>query len=201
MKKLIVISHPEILPNEPELLETALDAGTHYVHLRKPNADAQAIANLLSRLPAQYLPQIVLHDALHLATEYAVGGIHLNSRHPDAPAMWQGRVSRSCHTIEEIAAHKSNCHYQFLSPVYNSISKSGYRSSFTTEQLLDARNKRIIDDSVVALGGITPDNVTSALSLGFGGVALLGCLWCNPNEEHIKQTITEIKTKLLCYNS
>ena len=65
MKKLIVISHPEILPNEPELLVTALDAGTHYVHLRKPNADAQAIDNLLSRLPAQYLPQIVLHDAHH----------------------------------------------------------------------------------------------------------------------------------------
>lgn len=201
MKKLIVISHPDILPHESALLTAALDAGADYLHLRKPHAKAEDIAQLLQELSAAHRAKVVLHDAHHLGQEYGVGGIHLNSRHPQLPQGWQGRASRSCHTLEEIERYKNEYDYLLLSPIYNSISKSGYNSAFTTGQLAEAQSNKIIDDHVIAMGGITPDNVTATLSYGFGGVAVLGCLWRNLTIEHISDTIKNIKEQLLCYNS
>ena len=201
MKKLIVISQPDIIPQEAVLLTAALEAGVDYLHLRKPHAKAEDIAQLLQEIPPEHRDKVVLHDAHHLAQEYGVGGIHLNSRNAQLPQRWQGSASRSCHTLEEIVRHKNEYDYLLLSPIYNSISKSGYNSAFTTEQLAEAQSHKIIDDHVIAMGGITPDNVTATLSYGFGGVAVLGFLWSNLTIEHISDTIKNIKEQLLCYNS
>ena len=37
--------------------------------------------------------------------------------------------------------------------------------------------KRIIDTKVMALGGITPDNILEIKDFGFGGAVVLGDLW------------------------
>lgn len=200
MKKIIVITPPELLPREPQLLVTALDAGADYLHIRKPTATTEQLAALLQALPQQYMSRIVLHDAHVLAKEFAIGGLHLNSRYPEAPHWWQGSVSRSCHTFDEVTFYKQYCKYVLLSPIYNSISKPGYKSAFTPETLTTARDRGAIDNHVIAMGGITPRNITATLSYGFGGVAILGCVWCNPTRKHIITTIKNIKSQLQCYN-
>ena len=200
MKKLIVITHPELLPHEPQLLTTALDAGIDYLHIRKPLATTVQIAELLQALPQQYLSRIVLHDAHVLAQDYAIGGLHLNSRYPEAPHWWRGGVSRSCHSFEEIQQYKEGCNYLLLSPIYDSLSKVGYIANFTHEELIAASHNGIIDDSVIAMGGITKENLLPALAYGFGGVAILGCVWCNLSRKHIITTIKNIKSQLQCYN-
>lgn len=87
-------------------------------------------------------------------------------------------VSRSCHSFEEVeAALDGGCDYVFLSPVFDSISKPGYGSAFTPEQLQWARARGIINRRVVALGGIDAENIPVAALCGFGGVAVLGALW------------------------
>ena len=67
--------------------------------------------------------------------------------------------------------------YVFLSPIFNSISKQGYASAFTPKALFEAKQKGIINEKVVALGGITAANINKIKSYGFGGVALLGDVW------------------------
>ena len=201
MKKLIVISLPDIIPQEAVLLTAALEAGVDYLHLRKPCAKAEDIAQLLQEIPPEHRDKVVLHDAHHLAQEYGVGGIHLNSRNAQLPQRWQGSASRSCHTLEEIVRHKNEYDYLLLSPIYNSISKSGYNTTFTAQQLSQAHKDGIIDNSIIAMGGITPENISSTMKYGFGGVAILGCLWNIPSIEHIRNTIYNIKEQLSCYNS
>lgn len=201
MSKLIVISHPDILPQEPVLLTATLEAGADYLHLRKPCAKAEDIAHLLQEIPRKYHTKIVLHDAHCLAPDYGVGGIHLNGRNAQLLQGWQGRVSRSCHTLAEIEIYKKQYDYLLLSPIYNSISKPGYDTPFSTQQLTEAHNSGIIDSRVVAMGGITPENISSTMRHGFGGVAILGCLWNNLSIEHISDTIYNIKEQLSCYNS
>ena len=52
---------------------------------------------------------------------------------------------RSCHSLEEVAKYKATCDYVFLSPIYDSISKEGYPSAYTTDSLQKARQAGIID--------------------------------------------------------
>lgn len=72
--------------------------------------------------------------------------------------------------------YKDECDYLFLSPIFDSISKAGYRSAFSHEQLQRAADEGVIDRKVIALGGVTPERIPYLHSLGFGGVAMLGAL-------------------------
>ena len=85
-------------------------------------------------------------------------------------------ISRSCHSLEDVQSTQFY-DYVFLSPIFDSISKVGYMQSFTPQQLVDAKEQHIINEKVIALGGITAANITVARRYGFGGVAVLGALW------------------------
>ncbi len=121
---------------------------------------------------------MILHDHFELAMEYGLRGIHLNSRNPYFHKGWKGAVSRSCHSISELAECKKEAYdYMSLSPIFDSISKEGYKSAFTREQLEEARQNGIIDNRVMALGGVTFDKIGLITEMGFGGAMILGDAW------------------------
>lgn len=100
----------------------------------------------------------------------------MNSRNNRVPEGHRGTVSRSCHLLEEVRLAK-DFDYVFLSPIFNSISKQGYGSGFTAEELQQAAAQGIITPRVIALGGMDANTIPQAAKLGFGGVAVLGALW------------------------
>ena len=65
----------------------------------------------------------------------------------------------------------------FLSPIFDSISKQGYAAAFTKEELADASRRGVIDERVIALGGVTPKHLGELARIGFGGGAFLGHVW------------------------
>lgn len=201
MKKLIVVTSPHFLPLEEELIVATLDAGAHYVHIRKPHAATNEVERLLCSIPQEYHSRIALHEAHTLAQRYAIGGIHLNSRNPQVPSWWSGRVSCSCHSIDEVLTYKEHCDYIFLSPIHNSISKVGYNTPFTHSQLIEARDRGVIDHRVIALGGITTDNIAYTMQYGFGGIGVMGHLWNSLTKNNLKDIIKQLKDRLLCCNS
>ena len=67
--------------------------------------------------------------------------------------------------------------YVFMSPIYDSISKVNYYSTYTAEELREAQRAKIIDSKVMALGGINEDNLLEIKDFGFGGAVVLGDLW------------------------
>ena len=147
------------------------------IHLRKPESTSDEMERLICDIPAEYHSRLVLHDHHHLAVKYGLYGIHLNSRNPIPPQGWKGSISRSCHSLEEIKEWKDRCNYLSLSPIYDSISKQGYLSAFSREQIEKSVADGIIDNKVLALGGVTFDKVEEVLSLGFGGAMILGDAW------------------------
>lgn len=175
--KLVIITSPDFLPAEGRIITELFRAGLHLLHLRKPGAGVHEVEALLRDIPPEYRKQIVVHDFFSLKEEYALGGIHLNSRHPEAPEGYEGLLSRACHSLEEVAATASWFDYVLMSPVYDSISKQGYRSGYSQEALRQARDKGIINEKVVALGGVSAENLQAIKALGFGGAALLGDIW------------------------
>ena len=140
---------------------------------------------LLNQLPTACLGRIVLHDCFELNSRYPLRGIHLSSRHSEPPTGFCGGLSCSCHTLQEISERKQHFHYLFLSPIFDSISKKGYSSAFPTNVLEEAHRRHIIDQRVVALGGITLDKIATVRKLGFGGVALLGDIWQQAPEQFL----------------
>jgi thiamine-phosphate pyrophosphorylase len=117
-----------------------------------------------------------VHDYYALYEEYALRGVHLNHNITSYPPHYRGTRTRSCHSFDEVVKYKEECDYLFLSPIFDSISKRGYLSKFSHNELLNASISGIIDDKVIALGGVTPDKISYLKSLHFGGAAMLGAL-------------------------
>lgn len=175
--ELIVLTAPEWLPDEAAAVTALFAQGLRRLHLRKSAASREELDAFIVALPAAVRGRIVLHDHFDLQPRWGLGGVHLNGRNPLPPTGCSGTVSRSCHSLEEVAAWRDRLDYLFLSPIFDSISKQGYRAGFAAEELSRAAREGIIDWRVMALGGVTPDNLAQVRAWGFGGAAVLGDLW------------------------
>ena len=137
MMRIIVITDTPFAASEAESIRILLSEGADRVHLRKPQSAENDMRRLIEALPPELYPRLTLQDHLYLAGEYGIGGVHLNARNPEIPAGFGGLVSRSCHSFEELASHPTE-DYLFLSPIYDSISKTGYRAGYAPDELREA---------------------------------------------------------------
>lgn len=191
MFNLVIITEPGFFPGEAEALRRLLDGLDCRVHLRKPGSTEDDMRRLVELLPEELRPRLTLQDHLRLAPEYGAGGVHPTSRFPEIPAGWRGLVSRSCHSLDEVAVCR-DADYMFLSPIFDSISKSGYASAFSDAQLREAAGRQI-GPRVYALGGVRPENFPLLKEYGFGGAALLGHVWKDSSAAGLSRVIAQIK--------
>ncbi len=168
----IAITSPDTIPNEADRICGILRNGdADIVHIRKPDWTEQQTRELLEKIPSEFYSRIKIHDHFQLLSQFDLAGVHLNSRNPVAPENARS-VSRSLHEIEQLPLSK---HYDYvtLSPIYDSISKSGYRSRFSLPELKPFLTGR----KVIALGGVTPEKFPELRDAGFSGAAMLGHFW------------------------
>jgi thiamine-phosphate diphosphorylase len=131
---------------------------------------AMALRDLLDRVHGRLIvagPDPLDGDAVHL------------SAHDAMPANRPPLVGRSCHSEAELAA-ASAVDYVTLSPIYPSLSKSGYGPPIGLDGLrrLSGHTPR----SVFALGGVeTPARVAACRQAGAAGVAVMGAVMRAPD--------------------
>ena len=194
--KWITITSPEFLSGEATFISKLFLQGLDLLHLRKPEASLEAYKQLLLQIPEQWHSRIVLHEHFELAEEYKLHGIHLNRRCSVVPNAYHGSISCSCHTIEEVITQKDSKDYVFLSPIFDSISKVGYHAAFSPTSLKQAAVENVIDEKVIALGGITANNIPLVKEWHFGGVALLGDIWKRMSDPQVDEYLNHIRTLL-----
>lgn len=175
--KLIVVTAPTFFVEEDQIITALFDEGLDILHLRKPDTPPQYAERLLTLIPDKYHRRIVTHEHFYLKEEYNLMGIHLNSRNLEEPENYSGHISCTCHTLEEVADRKSIYNYVFMSPIFNCITHTEISAQYTAEQLRQGYHDRIIDSKVMALGGITYDNILEVKDFGFGGAVIMGDLW------------------------
>lgn len=189
MFTVVAITVPDFVDGEADMIVRALRSGAvDRVHLRKPSCEPQQMARLIAEIPNELYQRLSLGDCQYLAVGTAIGGVHLNSRCTKAPDGFTGLISRSCHSIAETAG----CDYVFLSPVFESISKRGYRPAWTLDEL-DGR----VDRHVYALGGVTPERFEVVAKAGFGGAAMLGYIWQDFSDAKLQNILIH---KTICCN-
>ena len=174
--KLIAITKPDFYDGEAAFIKRLFESGFDIVHLRKPNSDIDNCRNILNELSSEERSRIVVHDYPELYYEFSLKGIHINKNIVKYPEGYQGFKTRSCHSLEEVKLYKDDFDYVFLSPIFDSISKEGYNSAFTQDELRRASEEGVIDEKVVALGGVDFDDFSFLKGLNFGGAAMLGSI-------------------------
>ena len=175
--RFIAITTPEVDNKDLLLIKRLLEGGIDIIHLRKPESDIHACRQLLKALTKEERERIIVHDFPELYDEFSLKGIHINRNVSSLPNDYIGFRTRSCHSLEEVRHYKKEYDYLFLSPIFDSISKVGYRAGFRKEELQEASMKGIIDEKVVALGGVTFESIAYLKGLNFGGVAMIGGIY------------------------
>jgi thiamine-phosphate pyrophosphorylase len=176
--KLIVVTSPTFFVEEDKIITALFEEGLDILHLRKPESPAIFSERLLTLIPEKYHKRIVTHEHFYLKEEFNLMGIHLSDRNPSEPHDYNGHISCTCHSAEEVKSKKHFYDYLFLSPLYGSSIPNGDDHPLPTpEELRLARKEKIIDNKVMALGGINADNIVEVKDYGFGGAVVLSDVW------------------------
>ena len=174
--RLIVITSSEYVEVESEKINALFEAGLEILHVRKPDFSKKEHVDLLDGIHQKYHDRIKIHEFFELTETYNLLGVHLNARNPIYTGNKKVNISKSCHSIEELDTI-DEYDYVFLSPIFDSISKTGYLSNFSDETLTTASLNGKINQKVIALGGINQKTFPKLTKYGFGGAAVLGNIW------------------------
>lgn len=197
----IIVSTPSSVKDEfVRVNELLLDDGIDFFHLRKPDFDFNQMVDFLNEIDVSYHPKIVIHSNYSLIEKYDLAGIHLNKkalrdlaydeevdkcyiqpmvlreRQIEINRVRPNMVTYSAHSVAEINDLPFGTDYVFLSPIYDSISKDDYKSTFT-DKLKLKEELETIKSKVIALGGVTENDKSELKQLGFKGYARLGDFW------------------------
>ncbi|GAA4275346.1 thiamine phosphate synthase [Aquimarina mytili] len=181
---LIVLTSEKPLQDEAQQINNLFDAGLEILHLRKPTFTIDGYRSLLNLIEIKYHNRIMTHQFPELTLEYTLRGIHLQEQArldlEDALAVttkvYKNKgfsVSSSFHSIEDIKNCPVDFDYVLLSPVFGSISKSGYEGK--------EFDVTALKETVIGMGGINENTLQETYKLGFKGVGVLGGVWNTKN--------------------
>lgn len=173
---MIVITNPTALSNEISIIHSLFENGLKLLHIRKPEYSETEMISFLTAIGSDYRNQLVLHNHHHLANSFGINRLH-NPK--DIKETANTISSTSTHSIAEFNTLENNYSYAFLSPVYPSISKEGYQSEINLCESIKERTN--FETKLVALGGVSAENMAETLKKGFDDVALLGTIWNSTN--------------------
>lgn len=182
---IILIAPENNIPDEIKILHQLFKNGLQYYHLRKPSKSKEELKSYLKKIDEKYYKNIIVHQFHQLAEEFNLKGIHLqeqfrkslgvekqdyiNNFKYSTNNLVNKTVSSSFHNTQDIEKCNANFDYYLLSPVFNSISKKGYKGkNFLVNH---------IDKKIIGMGGVTANNLIKIKEKGFKGVAVLGGVW------------------------
>jgi thiamine-phosphate pyrophosphorylase len=201
--KLILVSSSSRSKEEPEIVTQLFENGLEIFHLRKHEISTRYIEEYIQQIPRKYWNQIVLHNRYQLCIKYKLKGIHLtknkrNEKFKNKFRLWYYKwkhpsitISTSFHNLANLFEDEGEYEYVFLSPIFDSISKSGFQSAFSSHNLKMALNKSKY--KIMAFGGVDITKLEIIKTMNFSGFVLSGAIW---ESEDKLQTFKDIKSKM-----
>lgn len=192
--EIVIFSSPNEVPNEVEEVVRMFDAGLKHFHIRKPRMNKNQLADYIKRFPERFRPRMILHSYHSLAEHYHLGGIHLSREHRKRKRFYSFRlwlkrrlnpdlvVTRTFHKLTDVTNDRRKYTYAFLSPIYDSVTRSSLAGGFSKRAL-----HIIIPEArqpIYALGGITVERLYLTAESGFDGAAFHGSLWEGVTSPH-----------------
>ena len=129
--KIIVFTLDEIYPKEAQIIALLLENGVDRIHIRKSSFNIAE--GLLYEIPSKYYSKISVHYHYNLLKRFKGIGFHMSKKqqindldeiNTVLKSSFNDLISNGIHSWNEI--DNTNFDYQFISPVFDSISKKGY---------------------------------------------------------------------------
>ena len=121
----------------------------------------------------------MIHSHYELFETFKIRGVHFTENSKGQIRSYekvQCKKSLAVHELSDLKCVDNSIDYVFLSPLFSSVSKAGYSKQWNFESI-KAELSEYRNFKVMALGGITLDNVKQVKELGFDDFALLGSIW------------------------
>jgi thiamine-phosphate diphosphorylase len=163
------------------LIASASAAGVDVIQIRERGRDDRELVALTRQIVAVSTgtrAKVIVNDRADIAIAAGAAGVHLRADsvpadriRPIAPAGFL--VGRSAHSVTEArAAADSGVDYLVMGTVYTTKSKPGATVRSGLSQLREVC--RTVSIPVLAIGGISKDNVSEVAAAGAAGVAAIG---------------------------
>lgn len=168
-----------------EYVRLLLAGAAPVIQLREKDLSSDALDTLVREAAkAKKSHQLlIVNSALDSALRHGVDGCHLTSQQDLGPAVERRRrggcersflLGKSAHTLQAaLRAEREGADYVMLGPVFDPLSKRPSRPPLGLSALREASQMLLIP--VVAVGGVTPENVTAVWGTGALGAA--GITW------------------------
>lgn len=179
-KELHIIS--DIIFDENDFIETSKEIYPYVsgIHLRVKAWSAYKLYQLIERLDEAGIPtdKIYVNDRVDVAVAGKAHGVQLSYRSLPVDKVKQNfsniRIGKSIHTIDEATrAEAEGADYIMFGNVFETNSKPGLPAQ-GIERLQNIKQE--VNIPVIAIGGITTDNVQEVLPHA-DGIAVLSAMW------------------------
>lgn len=176
-------------------VEQAILGGVTVVQLREKHADMEAflaLAREVKSVTDRYQVPLIINDNLEVALAVDAAGIHVGQEDLAADAVRQKIGDKkvlgvSAQTVEQaLAAERAGADYLGVGAVFPTSSKAdAVEVDFATLQAIC----RAVQIPVVAIGGITADNMTNLQDSGIVGVAVISAIFGQPDVKAAAQRL------------
>lgn len=166
-----------------EVVFRALEGGVRAVQLREKDLSGTELFRLaleIRRLTSYFGARLIINDRPDIALAVEADGVHIgiNSLPVAAARKVLGGdkiIGYSAHGINEaLRAQAEGANFVTFGPVYPTPSKAQYGEPCGVKKLADAA--AALDIPVLALGGISPANLTELLSAKISGIAVISAI-------------------------
>ena len=190
LHQLHLVTEPRRDPNElVRVVGEALDGGVDWVQLRNKSASAAAMyadGIQLRGITRNHQAFLAINDRLDVALALGADGVHLAGQSLPVDAavrLAAGRtlIGRSVHSLPEaLAAAEAGADYLTFGHVFPTTSHPGLPPHGLTEL---AEIVHAVNVPVLAIGGITADNLDSVLQTGCAGIAVISAIMADPEPD------------------
>lgn len=181
---------PETTPDDPQfsgilrLVRAAVDAEVPLFQIREKSLPARVLFDLVARaaeITRGTKTRLIVNDRCDIARAAGADGVQLTARSLPAEVVRnicgaEFVIGVSTHCIDEArAARVAGADFVVFGPVYETESKRAYGEPQGLDKLAEVTGA-LGEFPVVAIGGITLDNVDECFNAGASGVAAIGML-------------------------
>ena len=178
-------------------VEKALKGGVTFVQLREKALDEQAFleeAKEIQKLCAQYHVPFVINDNVEIAAQIGADGVHVGQSDMEAGDVREKLgpdriIGVSAQTVEQaVRAQERGADYLGVGAVFPTGSKADAVevSHETVRAITEA-----VDIPVIAIGGITKDNVSELSGTGICGIAVISAIFAQADIEGAARVLKE----------
>lgn len=181
-----------------EQVEKAIKGGVTFVQLREKHLDEKTFleeAEEIKKLCARYHVPFVINDNVEIAKQAGADGVHVGQSDMEAGDVRKRLgpdkiIGVSAQTVEQaLEAQRRGADYLGVGAVFPTGSKEDAVevSHETVKAISEA-----VDIPVIAIGGITSENVKELKGTGICGIAVISAVFA---QENIEEAAAELKMR------